>query len=247
MRIASSAVVMALAGLVGASAADGALAQLGGGSGLSGTLSANKAIRRQQLICDPAEPQLGSTSVSYDATKVTLTGYAIGPGYFLDDAFVEVSDSQGQRLLQFITSFLSSPAGTETGYVQVSYGQNGTAGQISPAGPDGSYVLRADNPGITGVGAADTHALYFDLLSPLPTTTVATYRVYAAQGNTHSGNQPDFFSVPQPDGSSVRVEAADIKEVSVSGDFLPEPSTMAVGAMAAAGLLLKRRRSRRGT
>src|SRR2546423_14087625 len=44
-----------------------ALARAAGGSGYSGTLSTNTAIRQQQLICDPAEPAAGSTSVQYEA------------------------------------------------------------------------------------------------------------------------------------------------------------------------------------
>src|SRR5687768_453094 len=58
-----------------------ALASATGGSGYSGTLSSNLSIRKQQLICDPAEPVQGSTSVLYDASKVTLTGLVPGPGY----------------------------------------------------------------------------------------------------------------------------------------------------------------------
>src|SRR5688500_7341906 len=58
-----------------------ALAAAAGGSGYSGQLSSNAAIRKQQLTCDPDEPQRGSTSVLYDAARVTLTGAFAGPGY----------------------------------------------------------------------------------------------------------------------------------------------------------------------
>src|SRR5688500_12043403 len=58
-----------------------AVAAAAGGSGYSGQLSANPAIRRQQLAVDPDEPQRGSTSVLYDAARVTLTGAFAGPGY----------------------------------------------------------------------------------------------------------------------------------------------------------------------
>jgi hypothetical protein len=243
MRSAVLAIALAWIGLVGASVADGALAKLDGGSGLSGTLSSNRALRRQQLICDPNEPLDGSTSVDYDPTKVTLTGYAMGPSYFLSSGYVEVSTGPEQRVLQNIAQFLTQPAGVETGYMQLIYYQYiGTAGQISPAGPDGNYVLRDDNPGVTGVGAVDTHAIYFDLLGSLPLTTVAKYRVYASPANMHSGNTADYFTAAGPNGTRGQVAAADIQEVSVSGDFVPEPSTLAAGGAFAAGLLLRRRR-----
>src|SRR6478672_6506612 len=69
-----------------------ALAKASGGSGYSASLSTNSVIRQQQLICDPAEPIAGSTSVLYDASKVTLTGLIPGPGYdnFGFVGFVEV-------------------------------------------------------------------------------------------------------------------------------------------------------------
>src|SRR5687768_9320761 len=58
-----------------------ALARASGGSGYSGQLSNNAALRRQQLTCDPDEPQRGSTSVLYDSKLVTLSGIVPGPGY----------------------------------------------------------------------------------------------------------------------------------------------------------------------
>src|SRR5437868_5765820 len=58
-----------------------AMAKAAGGSGYSANLSKNAVIRQQQLICDPAEPVQGSTSVQYEADKVTLSAFAYGPGY----------------------------------------------------------------------------------------------------------------------------------------------------------------------
>src|SRR5690349_21521596 len=91
-----------------------ALCKAGGGSGYSGTLSTNPTIRQQQLICDPAEPARGSTSVLYDASKVSLIGYQYGPGYGpmplpiegTITGYVEVQASPTTRRLQLIQSFL---------------------------------------------------------------------------------------------------------------------------------------------
>src|SRR5438128_3974701 len=98
-----------------------ALAKAAGGSGYSGTLSTNSVIRQQQLICDPAEPLEGSTSVQYEADKVTLRGMVYGPGYIpLVNLTGAVGiEANGKRQLQSLPSFLDRPLGTETGYVQV--------------------------------------------------------------------------------------------------------------------------------
>src|SRR5688500_2324370 len=111
-----------------------ALAAAAGGSGYSGTLSTNTSIRKQQLVCDPAEPKQGSTSTLYDPSMVTLTGVMPGPGYnnlgFI--GHVEVRLRSGNTLLQPLVAFFQNPLGTETGYVQMQYRLSGSAGQITP-------------------------------------------------------------------------------------------------------------------
>ena len=91
MRSLRGLVVLTIVGCIGFSAqvSEAALAQQAGGSGLSGTLSKNKAIRKQQLIADPTEPVSGSISVNYDPSVVTLSGLLFGPGYE-GTAFVEL-------------------------------------------------------------------------------------------------------------------------------------------------------------
>src|SRR5215217_565212 len=81
-----------LAAWVPAAAARGALAQLNGGSGYSGSLSSNATIRQQQLICDPA-PGTGTTSVAYNPALVSLTGFIYGPGY--DKITPDAEQTQG--------------------------------------------------------------------------------------------------------------------------------------------------------
>lgn len=120
----------------------GALAKQAGGSGYSAKLSSNKAVKMQQLICDPATtaaagatgpraqgaPVRGSTSVSYDPTIVTVAGIQLGTGY-VGNALVEVTSFRtleaptegSSTFLQTLSAFLRQPAGVETGYVQVFY------------------------------------------------------------------------------------------------------------------------------
>jgi hypothetical protein len=125
----SLACVLAV-GIVGFSADQslGALAKLTGGSGYSGTLSRNTAIRKHQLICDPADgsaapgpltqgaPRAGSTSVNYDPSVVGLSGFDLASGY-KGSAFVEVRNGE-ETMLQDIVSFMTAPKGVETGYAQ---------------------------------------------------------------------------------------------------------------------------------
>src|SRR5437899_610749 len=82
-------------GLSASGPAFGALASALGGSGFSETLSSNKTVRRQQLICDPVgAPMQGKTSINYDPTVVQLTSAALGPGYF-GQSLIEVNKGVG--------------------------------------------------------------------------------------------------------------------------------------------------------
>ncbi|QOV92169.1 PKD domain-containing protein [Humisphaera borealis] len=190
-----------------------ALAKTAGGSGYSGTLSTNTAIKKQQLISDPDEPIAGSTSVQYNPALVHLSGAIPGPGYNNSyfKAVVEVSvktkccghdDDDDRRrnsrhrhndscytykkMLQPLTSFLTTPWGTETGYAQVSYKLTGTAGQIAP--PSGYNIQ--DEGGVSGV---DTHAFFFDVKTTVPANAVMDYQIFAAVQNTFSNNTQDFL------------------------------------------------------
>jgi len=163
-----------------------AMAKASGGSGYSATLSTNSVIRQQQLICDPIEPVVGSTSVLYDASKVTLTGLIPGPGYnnFGFIGLVEVKLANGNTVLQPYVAFRNSPLGQETGYAQVLYKLEGTAGQLSP--PAGYTIV--EEGGVSGV---DTHAFFFALKPGVSTLVEARYQVYAERGNVHTNNRPD--------------------------------------------------------
>src|SRR5688500_13849303 len=161
--------VLVAAGVIGvfADASPAALARASGGSGYSGQLSSNRAIRRQQLTCDPDDPLSGSTSTLYDPNVVTLSSLFFGPGY-TGRGVVEVDVGEG-RVLQDIGSFLEEPRGRETGYVQVFYNQFGMptgntslmalalTGQIPVQ--EGYFVNDTD-----GVKGVDTHAFEFTYL-----------------------------------------------------------------------------------
>ena len=171
-----------------------AVARATGGSGYSGTLSSNPAIRQQQLICDPPEPLRGSTSVTYNPQQVSLAGATPGPGYNnrFFGGFVEVSNFDGGAFLIPLNQFLANRPGPgftgETGFVQIFYQLDGTAGQIQPPT---SFTVR-DEGGVDGI---DTHALLFDLLPGVSTAATIPYTIRALNANTRSGNAEDFLVI----------------------------------------------------
>ena len=112
-----------------------------------------------------------------------------------------------QRRLQPLDSFLKSPLGVETGYVQIHYQLTGKAGQMSH--PKDWTVL--DEEGTEGV---DTHALRFQARPDVPSDVDLRFRVYAAPGGTHGGNPEDFLLVN--DGSGKRLGPADIAPADAS-------------------------------
>lgn len=246
-------VVVAVVGWFGVAAdfSEAALAKKAGGSGLSGTLSSNKAIRKQQLICDPDEPTGGSTSVRYDPAVVSISGFGFGPGY-AGTAFVEVSAAGGQRTtLVELDDYLSEPFGTQTGYVQVRFGEppattavvspSALHGQIAP--PDGYAVVDEDGP--FGV---DTHALFFDYLATASDDTVAEYTIFAAEADEFSNSQADFLSgIDDDDGNPFTLTPNQIASATVRGSLnavpLPAaaiPGGLTLAAVAAVRVLRRR-------
>jgi hypothetical protein len=216
----------------------------------SGTLSQTATVRQQQLICDPPEPIRGSTSVEYEPDKVSLSGFAYGPGYgplVVNDrttiGYVEVEQST-ERFLQDLDEFLVQPAGRETGYVQVLYSLTGQAGQIGPGG----RVLDED-PGLGDPGeGVDTHQLFFNEIAAItPPGKVgvegiiirgpATYHIYADDGSR--GADPDFLVGLDDAGAPFTVNSEGIHDATVTA---PEPSGVVVLGLAALGLLGRRRR-----
>ena len=203
----------------------------------SGTLSSNATIRQQQLICDPPEPVRGSTSVAYEPDKVSLIGFAYGPGYVpltVNDrdttGYVEVEQG-GERFLQDLPDFLLQPAGRETGYVQVLYSLLDQAGQITPSG-----TVLDEDPGLGDPGeGVDTHQFTFrELDSALGP---ATYHIYGDDGSR--GAAADFLTGLDDAGAPFTVTSAGIHDATVTA---PEPSGLFVLGLGTLGLLARRPR-----
>ena len=247
---AATFVVLVLA-LPGQTFAALARKQVGGTAPLasySATLAGNATIRQQQLICDPPEPIRGSTSVEYEPDKVSLSGFAYGPGYgplVVNQrtviGYVEVEQNT-ERFLQDLDTFLVQPEGRETGYVQVLYSLTGQAGQIAPGG----RVLDED-PGLGTPGeGVDTHQFFFDEVAVIPAGEVgvegiivrgpATYHIYADDGAR--GADPDFLVGLDDAGAPFTVTAGGIHDATVTA---PEPAGLMVLGIGAIRLLARRR------
>jgi hypothetical protein len=241
LRAFTLAAVVGLFGL-SASTAEAALAKAAGGSGFSGTLSSNKAIRKQQLICDPESPTGGSTSAQYNPGIVSLSGFSFGPGYS-GSGLIEVT-SGNETFLTDLNTWLVRPFGTQTGYVQIQYSEGQIVGAAPTAGPLHGQIaapkgyLQVDRGGPVAV---DTHALFFDYLSSVPDSAVAEYTVYADTG-VH-GNSPDFMNGQKDDGTSFTLAPGDIAPVTVRGSLnaVPLPPAVLVGGMMMAGVAIARR------
>jgi len=239
------AVVASCVGIF-ADASSAGFAQLAGGSGYSGDLSKNKAIRHQQLIIDPAEaPTSGSASVTYNPCVVSLSGLEFGPGY-TGQGFVEeerTCDDKTRVFLQNINSFLVCPEGKQTGYAQVSFTLTGTPGTMSP---QQGFTPIASN----GVSGVDTHSLMFTYLPGVPDTTVAQYTIFADTGKRPSGNKADSLTGVGPSGTKFTLGPSQLSSAMVSGSLaVPLPPAAWTGsamllALASASALRKTRAAR---
>ncbi|HEX8912195.1 MAG TPA: hypothetical protein VF796_07525 [Humisphaera sp.] len=234
----------AVVGLVGfsASSAEAALAKAAGGSGYSGTLSSNKAIRKQQLIADPNSPTGGTTSTLYNPAIVSLSGFSFGPGY-TGSGLIQIDGGEGVFLTD-LAGWLADPFGAQTGYVQIQYSE----GPIITAGPTAGPLhgqitppagyLQVDRG---GPKAVDTHALFFDYLPNVPDRAVAEYTVYADPGQ--HGNRPDFMNGQDDQGKPFTLGPGDIAPVTVRGslDAVPLPPAVFVGGLLMGGIAVARR------
>jgi hypothetical protein len=224
-----------------ADVAQAALAKAQGGSGFSGTLSSNKAIRKQQLIADPDYPTAGSTSTTYNPGVVSFSGLIFGPGYY-GWGYIEI-ESDDSTFLVDIDTWLASPFGNETGYLQVHYTDTPPTsvsvvapnkGQITP--PAG--YLQVDRGGPVSV---DTHAMFFDFLSEVPDGAVAEYTIYADTGTRN--NEADYIAGIDEQGKPYRLNPGDIAPVTVRGNLnaIPLPPAVFIGGITMAGIAVVRR------
>jgi hypothetical protein len=241
------------------------LGALAGRPGNSGTLYANPVLKKQQLICDPEAPDSGSSSITYDPTKSTITEFEYGPGYGpLNGTSALIAVQSGGSTAQLVpidTYFINRPSFKELGFVQVKYGfvpgavGTGLAaleGEAQPAAvdprgritPQQGFFLVDRDPGVTGTQGVDTYDIVFDPAGNTPPTTVVTYKIFGAGPNFNGfGNAADFIQSAASGTVTATNDANNpIGFAVVSGSFLPEPSCLAAAALGGVCLLARRRR-----
>ena len=223
------------------------VASLSGGSGYSADLSANRAIRHQQLICDP-EPGAGSATVTYDPNLVSLYSIFSEPGYSIDlnNTFVGVSNVGYMVTAQ---SFFANEGDlVERGRVQVTFTQSSLANCIGAPPTDSSTFTSISkfNPNDGGV---NVFGLEFVYNSP-DDTVKAPYTIFADKGGLPTLNADTFDSNLPPtapdfltgnvNGDQAIIPFTDIAPASVSGSLVPEPGALTLFGVGALGFLASR-------
>jgi len=240
--------------------AESARAALAGHPSYSANLSVNAALRKQQLICDPAGSVFkGSTSTLYQPSLVSLDGLNEVNGFLLQQSYVEVrqftqptsvipvrNNTNGTALIK-TSDYFANPRGTfiETGYMQTFFQRSDTSGQTIQ-NPDPGYTFLAEDGFRTDptkpIDGDDTHYMFFQL-APGVALDAPSYTNFADQSNRGfyppGGFQRDTITeLDTIQGGGGRVITDNIDSATV-----PEPAT---GIMAAGlgllPLLLRRRR-----
>ena len=204
------------------------------------------------MIVDPAEaPTSGSASTTYNPSIVSLSGLSFAPGY-TGQGFVEeenACDGKTYVFLQNINSFLESPEGKQTGYVQVSFMLSGSASAAGIMSPQSGFTPEASN----GVAGVDTHSLMFTYLPGVPDTTVAKYTIFADTGKRPSGNKVDSLTGVTSSGARFTLGPSQLSSATVSGSLaVPLPPAAWTGsamllALVSASAVRKTRAARAGT
>jgi len=196
------------------------------------TRGATSAQTQWNLICDPPYAVSGSVTTYYTASTATLTEVTgLGP-YTVTSAIVQVS-SGGQTTYDTFTSSnnvitMDLTPGIETGYVQVFWDITGTA--PAPANDDNTHMLI-----FTDTNASDLNA-------------VATFQDYLDPGPAAGGQSEtaDSYTALDSSGNSYTVTAStpglsnDPRLQELVGT--PEPSSIALIGLVAAGALCRRPR-----
>jgi hypothetical protein len=224
----------------------------------------------QTLTADPDEPQAGSTSVTFDPSKVHVTGFGYGVGY------VKAADSPFNTGFGIEVAFAGSPSGyalidlgdylelpgsfSPTGYLRVWYSLTGE-GAIPTGKLTDSFDFQNSHPGFMSLGSngpvgVDTH--YYDFMrNSLEETSAVPYTVFADTSDNRYAYTPllnDVFSHLPTDYITLQdnkdeknyagTGAATFESASVAG-AVPEPAVAAFAILLGMTSLAARRRHRR--
>jgi hypothetical protein len=219
--------------------------------GYSANLSSNKAIRQQQLLCDPQGVTAGSTTTDYNPSVSSIDTVTAEPGFGIVGVYVDVISGDGVKDIDAYSGAAVGSVDLDTSGVLDGYTQSGEMQVFWRA-------VTTEQTDIAETGADEnTDYLTFDYL-PSNDSVVATYENFGA-GPKNDVDQPDFLEGYAPncpnmltiyslDPKSPYYYAAGFGSCTVSGPLVPvvtadpEPASTVLLAASCLGLLGRRKR-----
>jgi hypothetical protein len=223
----------------------------------------------QTLTADPDEPQGGSTSATFDTSKVHVTGFGYGTGYLqandspFDSGFgieiVSAGSPTGFAMID-LANYLETPgAFTPTGYLRcwfkLSAEGPGPTGKLTNQFEWQNNHVGFNSLGSNGPVGVDTH--FFDFQrNTLEDTSNVPYTVFADTANNRYALNPanpspftllptDYITLQDaPDEKYYAGTGAATFESATVAGAVPEPAAAAFGIVACAGALATLRRRR---
>jgi hypothetical protein len=221
-----------------------------GHPGYSANLSSNKAIKQQQLLCDPQGVTAGSTTTDYNPAVSSIDTVTAEPGFGITAVYVDVDSGNSVKDIDAYSGAAVGSVDLDTSGVLNSYTQSGEMQVFWEA-------VSSEQTDIAETGADEnTDYLTFDYL-PSSDSVVATYENFGA-GPKNDVFAPDYLEGYAPscpgmitiyslNPKSPYYYAAGFGSASVSGPLSPvvsinpEPASTALLAVSCVGLLGRRR------
>jgi hypothetical protein len=228
----------------------------------SANLSSNKAVRQQQLLCDPQGVTAGSTTTDYNPDVSSIDTITAEPGFGITAVYVDVVNGDGVKPIDVYS-------GAAVGSVDIGQSGGGSSEISDDVAGLGSYTqsgemqvfweaVSTEQTDIAETGADEnTDYLTFDYL-PSSDSVNATYENFGA-GPKDDVYEPDYLEgyLPSCPGmltiyslnpKSPYYYAAGFGSASASGPLVPvvtvnpEPASTALLAVGCLALVGRRKR-----